>query len=81
MASAPYPLLARQANVDGAVVLDADISSDGTVERVMPVSGPGLLMESAIAAAKQFRYKPYMQNGVSAPVRTQIIIQFTLKPQ
>jgi TonB family protein len=81
MVSAPYPLLARQANVDGAVVLDADISSDGRVERVMPVSGPGLLMESAIAAAKQFQYKPYTQNGVPVPVKTQIVIQFTLKPQ
>jgi TonB family protein len=73
-----YPVLARLAHVQGRVVLDADISKDGTVETVKVISGPPLLIGAALEAAKQSLYKPYVQNGEPVAVTTQIIVDFTL---
>jgi TonB family protein len=74
-----YPIVARQAHVQGTVVLDADISKDGTVETLRVISGHPLLIGAALDAAKQWRYKPYVQNGRPVAVETQISIGFTIK--
>jgi TonB family protein len=74
-----YPPLARQAHVQGEVVLDADISRDGVVEELRMVSGHPMLIPAAVDAAKQWRYKPYVLNGKPVAVSTQIIVKFTLK--
>jgi TonB family protein len=74
-----YPVLARQARIQGMVVLDADISRDGTVDALKLVSGHPLLVPAALEAVKQWRYKPYVLNGRPVPVNTQIVVNFTLK--
>jgi TonB family protein len=74
-----YPPLARQARVQGEVVLDADISKDGIVEELHTVKGHPMLIPAALDAAKQWRYKPYVLNGAPVAVSTQIIVKFTLK--
>ena len=74
-----YPVLARQARIQGLVVLDADISRDGAVDALKLVSGHPLLVPAALEAVKQWRYKPYVVNGKPVPVNTQIIVNFTLK--
>ncbi len=76
--SPTYPALARQAKVQGTVVLDANIAKDGTVESLKVISGHPLLIASAIATAKQLRYKPYLQNGEPVAFNTQIAVRFTL---
>jgi TonB family protein len=73
-----YPPLARQAHVQGSVVLDADISKDGSVEALRAVSGHPMLIPAAVDAVKQWRYKPYMLKGEALPVNTQIVVNFTL---
>jgi TonB family protein len=73
-----YPPLARQARIQGAVVFDADISAEGTVEALSAIRGHPMLVQAAIDAVKQWRYKPYVLNGAPAPVNTQIIVDFTL---
>lgn len=73
-----YPPVARQARVQGEVVLDANIASNGTVESLKAISGHPLLIPAAIDAVKQWRYKPYMQNGAPVAVNTEIIVNFTL---
>lgn len=73
-----YPLLARQGHVQGVVVLNADISKEGVVENVRPISGHPILIPAAIEAVKQWRYKPYMLNGDSVPVNTEIVVDFML---
>jgi protein TonB len=59
----PYPPLARQARIQGQVVLQADISKDGTIQNLRLISGHPMLAPSAIEAVKQWRYKPYFLNG------------------
>jgi TonB family protein len=73
-----YPVLARQAHIQGKVVLDADISKNGAVETLKVISGDPLLIQSALTAAKQWRYKPYVLNGEPVAVNTQIVVGFTL---
>ena len=73
-----YPQLARQARIQGIVVLDADISRDGTVETLKAISGHPMLIPAAVEAAKQFRYKPYVLKGKPVSVNTQIVVKFTL---
>jgi protein TonB len=74
-----YPPLARQANVRGMVVLDVDISRDGAVETLRTLQGHPLLIPAAIDAVKQWRYKPFIQNGQPTPISTRVKVNFTLK--
>jgi len=73
-----YPPLARQAHVQGSVILDADITKDGTVEALRVVSGHPMLIPAALDAVKQWRYKPYMVKGEPLPVNTDVIVNFAL---
>jgi len=73
-----YPPLARQARIQGTVVLQAEISKDGSIENLRLISGHPMLAPSAIEAVKQWRYKPYFLNGEPVAVETQITVNFTL---
>ena len=53
-----YPPIAKTAHVSGTVVLHAIISKDGSIQELQYVSGPPLLMKSAMDAVKEWRYKP-----------------------
>jgi protein TonB len=73
-----YPPLARQARIQGSVLLQAEISKDGTIENLHLISGHPMLAPAAIEAVKQWRYKPYILNGEPVEVETQITVNFTL---
>jgi protein TonB len=80
VASAPpaYPPLARAARVEGAVVLQVEVSIEGRVQNVSLVSGNALLNEAAIQAVRQWTYKPFVLNGQAIPVTTTATVNFTL---
>jgi TonB family protein len=73
-----YTPLALQAHIQGEVVLDADISKEGSVDALRFISGHPLLISSAVNAVKEWRYKPYMLNGVPVAVNTHITVKFSL---
>jgi periplasmic protein TonB len=73
-----YPPLARQARIQGTVVLHAVISKDGSIENLTLVSGHPMLAPSAIDAVKQWKYKPYLLNGEPVEVDTEVQVNFTL---
>ncbi|OLE56883.1 MAG: energy transducer TonB [Chloroflexi bacterium 13_1_20CM_2_59_7] len=73
-----YPPLARQARIQGSVLLQAEISREGTIENLRLISGHPMLAPAAIEAVKQWRYKPYILNGEPVEVETQITVNFTL---
>jgi len=73
-----YPPLARSARVQGDVVLSAIIDTNGHITNLQLVSGHPMLVPSAIAAVKQWRYKPYLLNGQPVEVETTITVIFTL---
>jgi len=53
-----YPPLARQARIQGSVLLRALISKTGKIENLEVVSGHPMLTSPAIQAVKQWQYKP-----------------------
>src|SRR3954449_8726581 len=73
-----YPPLARQARIQGSVVLQAQISKNGDIENLQLVSGHPMLAPAAIEAVKQWKYKPYLLNGEPVEVETQVQVNFTL---
>jgi TonB family protein len=75
-----YPEQALAQKVQGPVVLDAHIGSDGVVKEIKVVSGDSLLVQAAIAAVKQWRFKPQTVDGRAVDMQTQITLKFTLPP-
>jgi periplasmic protein TonB len=74
-----YPSLARNARVQGSVVLFATISTAGMIENLRVLSGHPLLVSAAIDAVKQWRYRPYILNGEPIQVQTEITVNFVLE--
>jgi protein TonB len=74
----PYPVIAREARVQGTVVLQATISKTGVIENLRVLSGPPLLRQAALDAVRSWRYKPYQLNGEPVDVETTVNVIFNL---
>jgi|GEM_PF-2337057 len=76
-----YPPVAKEAKVSGAVVLQALIGEDGSVENLKVIQSPDdSLSQSATDAVKQWKYKPYLLNGKPTVVETTITVTYSLAP-
>ena len=73
-----YPPLARQARIQGTVILQAEISKAGDIQNLRLISGHPMLAPAAIEAVKQWKYKPYLLNGEPVEVETTVQVNFTL---
>ena len=73
-----YPPIARSARVQGEVILAAVISKDGTIEHLRVLKGHPLLVNAALTAVQQWRYRPYVLNGEPIEVETQVTVNFVL---
>ena len=74
-----YPPLARQARIQGVVVLTAMIDRDGNIQNLRLVSGHPMLAPAAIDAVKHWRYKPFLLNGRPVEVETTVTVTFQLQ--
>lgn len=73
-----YPEEAKQARVQGVVILEATISPRGDVTSVKVLRGVQLLDQSAIDAVKQWVYTPTLLNGVPVPVIMTVTVNYKL---
>jgi protein TonB len=73
-----YPDDAKQARIQGQVVLQALIDKKGDVDELTLVSGHPALAPAAVAAVKHWKYKPYLLNGEAVAMETQIVVNFQL---
>ena len=73
-----YPDEARQAHIQGQVIMRAVIDKNGDVVDLSLISGHPLLAPAAIDAVRQWKYKPYLLNGQPVNVETQILVNFML---
>ena len=76
-----YPPLARQARIQGTVVLSIVITKSGEVQDVQLVSGHPMLAPAAIEAVRQWKYKPYERDGEALDVQTTVQVNFKLAPK
>ena len=72
-----YPPIAKAAHVQGAVVLHAIISKQGTIEKLQAISGPQMLQGAAMDAVQRWKYKPYILDGEPTEVETTVTVNFT----
>jgi protein TonB len=74
-----YPAIARNARVQGVVILEAVIDERGEVGRIKVLRPVPLLDHAAITAVQQWRYTPTLLNGVPVSVLMTITVNFTLQ--
>jgi periplasmic protein TonB len=73
-----YPDMARQAEVEGLVVVRALVGKDGKVQDAIITQGVPMLNDAAIAAVKKAIFKPALQQHKPVAVWVQIPMQFSL---
>jgi protein TonB len=74
-----YPAIARDARIQGEVVLECTIDPQGHVRELRVVRGVPLLDEAARAAVAQWVYKPTLLNGVPVAVVMNVTVTFALR--
>jgi periplasmic protein TonB len=75
-----YPKLARQARVQGTVVLEAIVTAEGKVAEIKVISGHPLLVDAAIDCVKKWEYEPTLLNGVPTAVILTAKVHFQTAP-
>lgn len=75
-----YPDIAREAGVDGTVMVQALVGKDGRVKdtRVVPGKSIPMLDAAAIAAVRQFVFKPALSNNKPVAVWVAVPLNFSL---
>jgi TonB family protein len=74
-----YPEEAKQAGIQGRVLLKAEISKDGAIQDLQLISGHPMLAPAAIKAVRQWKYNPYLLNREPVAMETQIVVDFQLR--
>lgn len=75
-----YPPEAKQANIEGAVVMDLIIDQEGRVRSVSLIRGPGYgLNEAALEAVKQFLFRPARIQDKPVAVKIRYSYRFVLE--
>jgi protein TonB len=74
-----YPEIARQARVEGIVILEATTDIYGRVQSVKVLRSIPLLDQSAIDAVRQWVYEPMIINGRPRGVIFTVTVTFQLK--
>jgi protein TonB len=74
-----YPAIARQARIQGVVIIEATISPQGTIQDAKVLRSIPLLDHAALEAVRQWEYEPTYLNGVPVPVIVTVTVRFTLQ--
>jgi TonB family protein len=71
-----YPWDARVNHITGDVLVRIIIDRQGDVTEMNVIQGDPILVESAIKALKQWKYRPYILNGEAIEMESTIKIQY-----
>ncbi|MGA9768812.1 MAG: TonB family protein [Blastocatellia bacterium] len=72
-----YPQLAKSTGQSGMVAVEVTISEKGDVVSARALSGPALLRDAAVSAARRWKFKPSTRDG--KPVTSMSTISFNFK--
>jgi len=73
-----YPEIARDAGVDGTVMVQALVGKDGGVKDTRVVKSIPMLDAAAVAAVKQWVFKPALSNNKPVAVWVAVPVHFSL---
>ena len=74
-----YPPVARTAHVEGIVVLEATIDTEGRVTDLRVLRSVPLLDDAALQAVRQWRFTPGQLNGQAVAVIITVTVRFALE--
>jgi TonB family protein len=75
-----YPQQAKDAGVQGVVILELVVGVDGNVTDARVLRSIPLLDDAALECVRQWRYEPTLLNGAAVPVVMTVTVNFTLGP-
>lgn len=73
-----YPALAKEARIQGDVVIDSVIDQQGEVTQMKVVSGSPVLVQAAMQAVEKWKYQPTLLNGHPVAVDMLVTVHFQL---
>ncbi len=73
-----YPDIARQANVDGTVLMQVLVGKDGKVKDAKVMKSVAMLDAAALTAVRQWIFKPALSNNKPVAVWVAVPMKFTL---
>lgn len=73
-----YPPLAKAAHIQGTVLFDLRIGTNGRIESMNVVSGPAILQQEAMDCFKQWTFHPFLKDGVPVAAHGRYSIIFLL---
>jgi len=73
-----YPPEAKQAGIQGAVLLHVKVATDGTVKEIVVKEGDPKLVEATVEAVRQWEYEPVQVDGKAIEASTDVTVNFTL---
>jgi len=71
-----YPVVAKEAGIQGDVVVKTSLDKSGNVGHMEIVSGPAMLRQPALEALRRWKYKPSTLNGEPVPVTILVTLKF-----
>lgn len=74
-----YPVIAKQAHIEGTVIIDAVIDEHGNVVQAHALGGPPLLIPSALQTVVLWKYQPTYLNGQAISVAMHVEVHFVLQ--
>lgn len=73
-----YPDVAKRARVEGVVILEVTVGTDGKVKDIKVIRSVKLLESAAMDAVRTWEFKPTLVNGQAVQVITTIPVNFSL---
>lgn len=73
-----YPPIAQAAQVQGFVIIEIIVATDGTVADAKVLRSQPLLDQAALDAVRQWVFTPTLVNNVPVPVVMTVTVNFTL---
>jgi TonB family protein len=73
-----YPKAAREARVQGSVVLGIQVGVDGRIQALNVLHGDPQLTAAAQQAVNQWRFRPFLHNGQPQDFQTEVTVVFRL---
>jgi TonB family protein len=73
-----YPAEAKIQRVQGEVLLAVNVNTKGEVQDVQIKKGHPLLVRAAVDSVRQWKYAPYVKDGVAVPVSSTVFVNFAL---
>jgi len=76
--SPAYPVEAKKERIQGEVLLEVNVNAKGEVDSIRIMRGHPLLVHAALDSVKQWKYEPYVKDGVAVPVMSTVYVNFAL---